>query len=71
MSNTNGKKKKPGVSPDAAKILEQYRNAAGKTPHGGAAPGGTASTDGTGNAAPRPTAPPAPAVKQRSGTRGK
>jgi len=70
MSNTNGKKKKPAVASDAAKILEQYRNAAGRTPHGGAAPGGTAPTDGTG-AAPRPTAPAVPAIKQRSGTRGK
>ena len=61
------KKKKPALSPEAAKILEQYRNS-GKTPAGESGPGGL---DG-GDAAPKPsTGPPAPNAMRRSGTRGK
>jgi hypothetical protein len=64
------KKKQSHLSPEAAKILEQYRNA-GKhnapAQEDGAAP--------EGDAAPKPaapTAPPAnPAIRQRSGVRGK
>lgn len=58
--------KKPALSPEAAKILEQYRNA-GKTEtdSGGAGPDG----DGAG---PKPsTGPQGPRSIHRSGTRGK
>ena len=61
--------KKSPLSPAAAKILEQYRNA-GKT-------GSPASTDSNpstegSSSAPRATAPPPPgASMRRSGTRGK
>jgi hypothetical protein len=62
------KKKKPHVSPEAAKILEQYRNA-GKTAPGGADGNGHAGED---EAAPaRPSAPPHAPKMRRSGTRGK
>ena len=60
------KKKKP-LSPQAAKILEQYRNA-NKPPQALDEDG--APTVDAGNAAPRQTAPP-PAMPRRSGTRGK
>lgn len=73
MSSTNGKKaKKPAVSPEAAKILEQYRNAGSKLPAGG---GEEAESGATGGAAAtpvqRPTGPPASKTMRRSGTRGK
>lgn len=59
---------KANLSPQAAKILEQYRNA-GK-PVGEAE---TANPDGTAPAAskPAPPAPPPAARIPRSGTRGK
>jgi len=63
------KKKRP-LNPDAARILEQYRNA-GKTP--AASSNGTAAgPDGVGQPATpaKPAAPPA-APMRRSGTRGK
>lgn len=58
----------PKLSPDAAKILEQYRNA-GKAPsqNGEAAPG----ADGEGGSGPAKPAAPPPAPMRRSGTRGK
>lgn len=62
------KKSGPKLSPDAAKILEQYRNA-GKTPadrvEGGPAP------DSVAPAAPKASSPPPPSTMRRSGTRGK
>lgn len=71
MSNTNGKKKKPAVSAEAAKILEQYRNA-GKAPassgEAGAEPGSGGSPS---QPVQRPTGPPASNTMRRSGTRGK
>ena len=61
------KKSKPALNPQAARILEQYRNA-GKALPGGEDNGPTGPDD---NANPnRPTAPP-PAMPRRSGTRGK
>jgi hypothetical protein len=60
-------KKKPNISPDAAKILEQYRNAGKKVPLN---EDGTPMADGDGNA-PRPNAAPPPQPMRRSGTRGK
>ena len=64
------KKKKPTVSPDAAKILEQYRNAGKPQPAGGTEGSGTPS-EGNGTPA-RPSAPPPSAGRiQRSGNRGK
>ena len=69
MSNTNGKKaKKPTVTPEAAKILEQYRNAGGKLPAGG---GEEAESGGASGPVQRPTGPPASKTMRRSGTRGK
>lgn len=63
------KKKRHTVSPEAAKILEQYRNA-GKTPPGGGESG--APSEGSGGIVPpRPAAPPPSKVQQRSGNRGK
>ncbi len=66
MSSTNGKKaKKPSVTPEAAKILEQYRNAGSKLPAGGG--------EEAESSAPvqRPAGPPASKTMRRSGTRGK
>ena len=60
------KKRKP-ISPQAAKILEQYRNA-GKPPQAVDEDG--AALPDANNAAPRQAAPP-PAMPRRSGTRGK
>jgi len=60
-------KKKPNLSPDAAKILEQYRNAGKKGPVN---EDGTPAADGD-NAAPRSAAPPPVQPMRRSGTRGK
>ena len=62
------KKKKPAVSPEAAKILEQYRNA-GKSRPGADGEGVEPASDGAGPA--RPVAPPHRATIQRSGNRGK
>lgn len=62
------KKKRP-VSPEAAKILEQYRNA-GKT-QPGVGNNGTSLPDGEGPSGGRPAAPPPSAAQRRSGTRGK
>ena len=66
------KKKKSTVSPEAAKILEQYRNA-GKAPSGNpGVEGGEASHPDKGPTQ-RPNAP-VPShnpTRQRSGTRGK
>ncbi|MBC8104664.1 MAG: hypothetical protein H7Z41_18985 [Cytophagales bacterium] len=59
------KKRKPSISPEAAKILEQYRNA-GKPRD---ADGVVIPTDEA-SSVPRPTAPP-PSPMRRSGTRGK
>lgn len=60
--------KKP-LSPEAAKVLEQYRNA-GKAPaEGGGA--GTGSIDDGAGSGQRPTGPAPNPVRQRSGTRGK
>ncbi len=70
MSTTNGKKKKPTVSPEAAKVLEQYRNAGKAGTNSGATPGGAEGGDGTAPAQ-RPTGPAVSPMKQRSGTRGK
>jgi hypothetical protein len=70
MSSTNGKKaKKPTVTPEAAKILEQYRNAGSKLP----AASGEESESGGAASAPvqRPAGPPASKTMRRSGTRGK
>ena len=63
------KKKKSPVSPDAAKILEQYRNA-GKTPAGGATDGSELSGPGS-SQKPNAPVPPHNPTRQRSGTRGK
>jgi len=62
------KKKKPNLTPEAAKILEQYRNA-GKTRAGGE--NGASMDEETGVPGQRPTAPPSAASMRRSGTRGK
>ena len=65
-------KKKSALTPDAARILEQYRKA-GKT---GPAPAEGAHADGEGAPAAPPPArtvapPPGGAGMRRSGTRGK
>lgn len=61
-------KKKPTLSPQAAKILEQYRSASQPKP--GAAP--TASGEEGGNAAkPAPSAPPPAARLPKAAQRGK
>jgi hypothetical protein len=61
-------KKKPALTPEAAKILEQYRNAGKKTGDNTGIPDGSDSEDGSG----RTTAPPpSAAIRPRSGTRGK
>ncbi len=64
------KKKKPAVSPEAAKILEQYRNAGKTLP---AAEGGdVTAAPGTGSAQkPSAPVPPHNPTRQRSGVRGK
>lgn len=57
--------RKSNLTPEAAKLLEQYRNA-GKT--------GTNSETGVDNdenATNKPVAPPPSQVQRRSGTRGK
>ncbi|GAB4456594.1 MAG: hypothetical protein OHK0029_14850 [Armatimonadaceae bacterium] len=60
--------KKPNLSPEAQRILEQYRNAT--KPTGDAANAGDA--EGGSSSGPKPNAaPPNPAMRQRSGTRGK
>jgi hypothetical protein len=62
------KQKKPAMTPQAAKILEQYRNA-GKSQTNAAAPGNGDEAEGS---APRPSSPPPPSsIRPRSGTRGK
>ncbi len=69
MSSTNGKKsKKPAITPEAAKILEQYRNSGSKPTESGepGAAGGGPSTP-----AQRPTGPLSSNTMRRSGTRGK
>ena len=59
--------KKPALSPEAAKILEQYRNA-GKTESSSSGVGPDGDSEGAG---PKPSsAAQAPRV-HRSGTRGK
>jgi len=63
------KSKKPHVSPEAAKILEQYRNA-GKTPPAGADGNGPAADDEAATPT-RPLAPPPSPKMRRTGTRGK
>lgn len=61
-------KKKKAISPQAAKILEQYRNA-GKPATGN---NGASGPDVNPDAPARPTpAPPSAAQQRRSGTRGK
>jgi hypothetical protein len=61
------KERKPNLSPEAAKRLEQYRNA-GKSP--GAPSGDAAGTDGDGSVT-KPNTPPPAQQMRRSGTRGK
>ena len=62
------KKKKAPLSPEAAKILEQYRTA-GQARPGEKSEGGAAPSDST---AKHPTTPPTgSASMRRSGTRGK
>ena len=64
------KKKKHTVSPEAAKILEQYRNAGKPQP---TSEGDSSAPPGNEPAA-RPNAAPPPSAsttRQRSGTRGK
>jgi hypothetical protein len=61
------KKHKPSITPEAAKILEQYRNA-GKPQ---SADGSIDPAGSDGNGAARPTSPPPPSPMRRSGTRGK
>lgn len=63
------KKKKPTVSPEAAKILEQYRNAGKPQPEQTA--DGSATPGGGGAARANTPAPPGSAKIQRSGSRGK
>ncbi len=63
------KKKKPTVSPEAAKILERYRNA-GK-PHPPAEEGAAPPTENGAPARPQTPPPAAPKTIQRSGNRGK
>lgn len=58
--------KKPNLSPEAAKILEQYRSA-GKTQNGNN--GGVDNSDE--DAGTRASTPPPPKPLHRSGTRGK
>jgi hypothetical protein len=60
-------KKKPNLSPSAAKILEQYRNAGNKGPVN---EDGSPVVDGD-NSAARSAAPPPSQKMRRSGTRGK
>ncbi|MDX1932118.1 MAG: hypothetical protein SFU56_05905 [Capsulimonadales bacterium] len=60
-------KKKSNLSPDAAKILEQYRNAGKKTTVN---EDGTPVADGDGSGS-RQNSPPPPQPMRRSGTRGK
>ena len=61
-------KKKPALTPSAAKILEQYRNAGKPAPPIGETANGGDSSLGT----PRASTPPPPgsASMRRSGTRG-
>jgi hypothetical protein len=59
-------KKKPALSPQAAKILEQYRNAVPKKPDG---TGGAADNAASGEQTTGPKAPGA--QMRRSGSRGK
>lgn len=63
-------KKKTGLTPEAARILEQYRNAGNKGLTGDR-DGNDPGTEGGGSGASRPTAPPPSASQRRSGTRGK
>ena len=58
--------KKP-MNPEAARILEQYRNAGKGIPVGA---DGVATPEG-GNAPAKPTGPPPSAAMRRSGSRGK
>jgi len=59
-------KKKPALSPEAARILEQYRKAGQKAAVNDADP----SADGSSGSIAKPSAPP-PLAVHRSGTRGK
>ena len=59
-------KKKPNLTPDAAKILEQYRNAGKKT----ANPDGSPLAEGQETTTRQNTPPPSQQTR-RSGTRGK
>jgi hypothetical protein len=65
------KQQKKPLSPEAAKILEQYRNAGKPQPVPG--DGAPAPAPGENGAVPPPrqAAPPPPATRQRSGVRGK
>lgn len=60
-------KKKPKVSPEAAKILEQYRNASKQHTPEGVSPEGSPGPA----VPPRNAAPPPGGSMRRSGTRGK
>ena len=58
--------KKPALSPEAAKVLEQYRNAGKGIP---ASDGSGVAGENTGGV--KPTGPPPAQPMRRSGTRGK
>lgn len=60
-------KKKPALSPQAAKILEQYRSAGQPKP--GATPSNT--EEGSAAAKPAPTAPPPSVRLPKAAGRGK
>ena len=60
------KKHKPSITPEAAKVLEQYRNAGKPKSADGVDP-----AEADGNGAARPASPPPPSPMRRSGTRGK
>ena len=71
MATNSSKPTKPRtLSPEAARILEQYRSAGKGIPAGA---DGTASPDGgtAGGAPGKPAGPPPAAQMRRSGSRGK
>jgi hypothetical protein len=61
-------KKKTNLTPEAARILEQYRSAGNKSLPGNR--DGETGADDT-SAQNRPSGPPPTAAQRRSGTRGK
>lgn len=68
MANSNNKKK-PALSPAAAKVLEQYRSAGQPKP--GAASTAGAGDDGTGAKPATPAAPPPATRLPKAAGRGK